>query len=32
LQSVEYSDAEIAAMFEAGVIYDKYREKATASA
>jgi crotonobetainyl-CoA:carnitine CoA-transferase CaiB-like acyl-CoA transferase len=30
LQGLGYSDAEIEAMFEAGVIYDRYREKVTA--
>ncbi|HET6493049.1 MAG TPA: hypothetical protein VFG44_08755, partial [Burkholderiales bacterium] len=31
LRRLEYSDAEIHALFEAGVIYDKYREKTTAT-
>jgi crotonobetainyl-CoA:carnitine CoA-transferase CaiB-like acyl-CoA transferase len=32
LHSLGYADAEIDTMFEAGVIYDKYRDKATAPA
>jgi crotonobetainyl-CoA:carnitine CoA-transferase CaiB-like acyl-CoA transferase len=32
LRGVGYGEAEVNALFEAGVIYDKYREKATASA